>query len=62
MDQRPTTLERAFQLAKSGTCVSVPDLRKQLKAEGYSINQVTGPTLNKQLVALIQSARQQQNT
>ena len=62
MDEKPTTLERAFQLAKSGTCVSVPDLRKQLKAEGYSINQVTGPTLNKQLVALIQSARQQQNT
>jgi len=62
MDEKPTTLERAFQLAKSGTCVSVPDLRKQLKAEGYSINQVTGPNLNKQLVALIQSARQQQNT
>jgi hypothetical protein len=57
MDERTTALERAFQLAKSGTCVSVPDLRKRLKAEGYSVNQVTGRTLNKQLVALIQSAR-----
>jgi hypothetical protein len=61
MDEKPTALERAFQLAKSGTCVSVPDLRKQLKAEGYSTNQIVGPTLNKQLMALIHLARQQQN-
>jgi hypothetical protein len=40
----------------------VPGLRKQLKAEGYSTNQITGPTLNKQLLALIHLARQQQNT
>jgi hypothetical protein len=62
MDEKPTAIERAFQLAKSGTCVSVPGLRKQLKAEGYSTNQITGPTLNKQLLALIHLARQQQNT
>jgi hypothetical protein len=61
MDAKPTALERAFQLAKSGICASIPDLRRRLKAEGYSANQVTGPTLNKQLVALIQSARQQEN-
>ena len=62
MNEKPSTLERAFQLAKSGICVSVPDLRRRLKAEGYLINQVTGPTLNKQLVALIQSARQQETS
>jgi hypothetical protein len=61
MDEKATALERAFQLAKSGTCVSVPDLRKKLKAEGYSTNQITGPTLNKQLLALIHLARQAQN-
>ena len=62
MDVRTTALERAFQLAKSGACISVAALKKQLKAEGYSTNQITGPTLNKQLVALIPSAQQQQNT
>src|SRR5262252_3493679 len=33
MDHRVTALERAFQVAKSGKCSSVADLKKQLHAE-----------------------------
>lgn len=58
MDHTVTALERAFQIAKSGTCASVADLKKQLRAEGYSIAQVTGRVLSKQLDALIRGARQ----
>jgi hypothetical protein len=49
MAHRPTTLERAFTLARSGLCADVADLRKRLKAEGYSPEQLTGPQLIKQL-------------
>ena len=57
MDHRVTALERAFQVAKSGKCSSVADLKKQLHAEGYSIAQITGRTLVKQLEVLIKMAR-----
>jgi hypothetical protein len=58
MDQNITTLARAFQLAKSGNCDSVSAIKKQLKAEGYRIDQVEGPTLSKQLRSLIRAARE----
>lgn len=58
MDQGKTTaLERAFELAKSGDCGTVDDIRKRLKAEGYRSETVTGPTLLKQLRTLITAAR-----
>jgi hypothetical protein len=57
MDHSVTTLERAFQVAKSGKCSSVADLKKQLRAEGYVIAQITGRTLVKQLEVLIKTAR-----
>lgn len=53
MDQSLTDLERAFQLARSGICTSVVDLKKRLKEEGRSLDQITGRTLTKQLDALI---------
>lgn len=49
MTFRPTTLERAFELARSGLYAGVPELRKQLKDEGYAMSQVEGPLLTKQL-------------
>lgn len=52
-----TALERAFQLAQSGNYATVEAIRKQLKAERYSIDQIKGPTLARQLFALIQTAR-----
>jgi hypothetical protein len=48
-----TSLERAFQLAHSGQCKTTADIELRLKAEGYSTNQVIGPTLMKQLRAVI---------
>ena len=48
-----TQLERAFQLAHSGQCKTTADIELRLKAEGYSTNQVIGPTLMKQLRAVI---------
>src|SRR5262249_24101474 len=35
MDHNITALERAFQLADSGECDSVPHSKERLKAEGY---------------------------
>ena len=57
MDHTVTALERAFELARSGRCASVADIKKQLKSEGYSITQITGRVLSKQLDALIKAAR-----
>jgi hypothetical protein len=55
-----TALERAFQLAKSGKCASLSELIQQLKSEGYSTAQISGPALSKQLRALMKSARERQ--
>jgi hypothetical protein len=57
MDHRPTELERAFQLAKSGRCSSVADIRNLLRSEGFSNTKITGKTLASQLLALIRAAR-----
>lgn len=59
MYDRPTTLERAFQLANSGECASVADIRARLKSEGYSDAQshTKGPSIRAQLNALCAAAR-----
>ena len=57
MEHNITTIARAFQLAKSGDVASVSDIKKQLKAEGYRIDQIEGPTLSKQLRLLINTAK-----
>lgn len=36
MSFRPTTIERAYQLAESGTCESLGQIKLQLQAEGFS--------------------------
>jgi hypothetical protein len=54
MDHGLTALERAFQLAKGGSCHSVLDIKKQLRADGFSIIQITGKSLYKQLRSLLQ--------
>jgi hypothetical protein len=48
-----TPLERAFQLARSGRCKTTADIQLRLKAEGYPTDRVIGPTLMKQLRAVI---------
>jgi len=51
-------MERAFQLAKSGTYTSIPAIKEQLKGEGFSVTQITGKTLTKQLNMLIAAAHE----
>ncbi len=53
MDPRTTELERAFQLAMSGDCRSVDEIRKKLSQEGYYATQITGKSLLRQLQGLI---------
>jgi hypothetical protein len=53
MDPSTTELERAFQLARSGGCRSVDEIRKKLISEGYSAAHITGKGLLAQLRALL---------
>lgn len=49
MNFLPTVLERAFSLARSGDYGSVLEVRDQLKAEGFPLVQLEGPSLMRQL-------------
>lgn len=60
MDTGKTALERAFELARSGRFLTPGDIKKALVSERYSVETVTGPSLNKQLRELIKSNREQQ--
>jgi arginine repressor len=59
MSYRLTTLERAFDLARSEQFGSVQEIKKQLNVEGFQVGQITGASLSKQLTALIRSAAAQ---
>jgi hypothetical protein len=54
MDHRKTAVERAFELARSGSCLSIRDIAFKLHAERYDISHLEGPALKKQLSALIE--------
>ena len=56
MENRPTTLEKAFDLARHGNCRNLEYLLKKLKSEGYDTMQVYGPALRKQLSKLIEKS------
>ena len=51
MYDKPTTLERAFELARSGECTGVAQIRVRLRAEGYRDGQphTSGQSIRKQL-------------
>ncbi|MDB5699753.1 MAG: hypothetical protein JWN69_2557 [Alphaproteobacteria bacterium] len=57
MNERPRLLERAFELARTGNCRTVDELRSELKREGFDNNtilsNIAGPAIRKQLAALI---------
>jgi hypothetical protein len=52
-------LERAFELAKTGDCASIDDIRRRLKAEKYSQvdAHLAGATVRRQLLDLCREAR-----
>ena len=56
MEFKKTSLERAFELARSGKCLTIRDIAFQLHAEKYDIFHLEGPALRKQLVELIEEA------
>ena len=51
-------LERAFQLAGSGTITNLSDIRKALKSEGYHDDELQGNVLLKQLREAVKAARE----
>jgi hypothetical protein len=53
VDSRISQLERAFELAGSGRCATVAEIKRKLREEGYMDDQVEGPTLFGQLNALM---------
>lgn len=57
MDQNRTAVERAFDLATSGDCATIGDIKMKLAREGYSAGQLVGRTIEKQLRKLIETHR-----
>ena len=58
MSNQRTTLERAYDLAQSGDCANVSEIRERLKAEGRSdiAGQLYGPSIAKALRQLCVAA------
>lgn len=56
MTYRPTTLERAYELAREGRCRTVSDIKQALSAEGFDRIQdsLYGPSLSAALRKLCQ--------
>jgi hypothetical protein len=50
------TVERAFELARSGKCVTLKEVRSCLHAEGYSQSLIVGRYLSAQLRQLMREA------
>ena len=51
-----TALERAFQLARSGSVAGLTEIVTSLHREGYSASQIEGRVLKRQLSDLIKAA------
>lgn len=59
MKNKPTILERAYELARSGTTTDLQVISRQLKAEGFeSVDaHLAGPSLRAELRKISQSAK-----
>jgi hypothetical protein len=57
MQVHKTTLERAFELARSGHYATVCGLKQRLSKEGYVAEQLTGPTLLAQVRSLLRNSQ-----
>ncbi|MBG0792668.1 hypothetical protein IYY11_04425 [Methylocystis sp. H62] len=57
MDADKTTIERAFELARSGDCRRVGDIVARLDREEYDGRQIHGRVLRKQLADLIKETK-----
>jgi hypothetical protein len=61
MDHRITAIERAFQIARSAHTSSVAEIKEGLRKQGYAPEQISGPVLPKELIAIIAVAREKDN-
>jgi len=54
-----STVERAFELARSGSCHTLEDIRRVLTAERYPSVQahLAGPSIRRALLALCKAAK-----
>lgn len=52
MQNGVSEVERAFQLARSGTVSTLDDIRRALRREGYKADALQGPLLYSQLRAI----------
>jgi len=58
MDPSKNALERAFDLARSGKCASLKDIKMRLASEGYSLKDFVGsPSPARQLRTIIETAK-----
>lgn len=59
IQQRPSVVERAFQIAKSGKVANVSALQAQLADEGYpnGVQALAGRALSSQLMRMINESR-----
>jgi hypothetical protein len=58
-DPSQTSLERAFELARSGRCATIDEIKQRLKAELYDQHMIEGRSLRSQLRALIAKSKAQ---
>ena len=58
MNQPLHTIERAYQIAKSGECIGVEDIRRRLKDEHYEgvDAHLAGAQIKRDLMGLMKSA------
>ena len=59
MNNRPTAIERAFELASTGYFQRVEEIRRAVTREGYPESHLDGPFLSKQLREAIKKAREE---
>jgi hypothetical protein len=52
-----STVERAYQLARSGKYTTLPRLKSALDREGYFSWQISGPMLSRQLNMIMAAAQ-----
>lgn len=62
MEQNKTCIEMAFELAKSGKFTDFHHLEDRLRDAGYATAQLDGPSLRRQIRALLATAAKTQAT
>jgi len=56
--RRPSTVERAFEIARLGTCASLPELAARLKREWHEAvdAHLAGPSIREELRRLLKAS------